>query len=225
MAHDQIILQALDGPPNPGQPQEPEGPTVEELLAARDASWQARLEAERAAAEAQRQKAAAQAAAEAQKARREGAQEGRSQALAEMEQKLAGAFAAFEAGLGQLNQAATALIESVSPQAVALATAIAEKVIASEVQTQPSVIQSVFTDAMRQVRGREVLRVRLNPGDLENLQRALATGPQAPLAPDPEIPPGGCVVETAAGAFDSTIATRLRDALDALWETTHDPGA
>ena len=211
MAHHECILQPIDSrtavPQDPETPEAPRGLTVEELLSARDAEWETRIEAVRVGAVETLARREAELGAERDEAVRAAREQVLTEAATRFEERSATAFAALAEAVVQTEAAAERAARDVAPLALRLALALGEKVVGAELRTNPDVVRSVLESALREARGREVSRIRLNPADLETARAHLAetAAAGAPLAPDPEIGPGGCVVETDQGAF----ATRL----------------
>lgn len=103
---------------------------------------------------------------------------------------------------------------------ISLALRVAEQVLHSTLHEAPERILDLVRDVL-QVDGSHqgVLRLRLNPEDLELVDRYLqedATVSQWRLIADPAIERGGCIVETALGNIDATLQTRWQRVVSAL---------
>ncbi|MDQ6759260.1 MAG: FliH/SctL family protein [Acidobacteriota bacterium] len=98
--------------------------------------------------------------------------------------------------------------------AVRLAVAVARRVLRRELSVDPESLLGIMKAAFERVDAREVLRVRLNPGDVPLLQRHLA-GPGMPprveLIPDSSLESGSIVVETTRGSLDASVSSQLQE--------------
>lgn len=108
-------------------------------------------------------------------------------------------------------QALAAQIEGAEDAMVEIAYAAACKVIGEAALTEEGVRGAVRT-AMRSVRAKEVVVVRIAPSDRELLG---ADVPGEVLA-DERVALGGCIVETSGGSLDARFETQLRQLADAL---------
>lgn len=124
-----------------------------------------------------------------------------------------------------------ASIEAQTGQAlIALSIQIAEQVLRSTLDAHPAKILDLIQEITHQESGKEtLLKLRVNPADLELVQKFLkddpTTGPWR-LAADPAIERGGCLADTALGSIDATLQTRWRRVTSALGhETTLEPKA
>lgn len=128
-----------------------------------------------------------------------------------------------------LQRLATACAESISSieaetgdALVSLALRVAEQVLRSTLQTEPERILDLIRDVVH-VDGAQqgVLKIRLNPEDMDLVDQYLqtdATVNQWRLQSDPSIERGGCIVETALGNIDATLATRWQRVASTLGE-------
>ncbi len=114
------------------------------------------------------------------------------------------------------------LLESSEKEILDLVFLIAGKVIHKEVNADREIILSVLRDAMRTMRGKEDVRVRMNPEDYRYITEAnpdfLGSYGDIPIEKDEEIGRGGAVIEAHSGAVDA----RLDRQLDKIRETLYD---
>lgn len=110
--------------------------------------------------------------------------------------------------------------------AIRLCIAVAEKVIRSKLELDPELGRQLILDAVRAATGNARLQVRLNPGDvaslgagLEDIIRSISGCGEAVLVDDPEVTPGGCVIETGHGVIDARIETQLGRIAEELIQT------
>lgn len=119
------------------------------------------------------------------------------------------------------------LEEQMSETLASMAVELARQVVRSELSQRPELIARVAHDAVEalQLSARHV-RVRVNPADLPLVLDGAGQEMQAREAqvlPDPEVPRGGCKVESDIGSVDATIAARWLQVTaamgqDSLWE-------
>lgn len=96
-----------------------------------------------------------------------------------------------------------------------LALGIAQRVINRSVALDPSVIRDVVAQTLEQVRHKRQILVLLNPDDLRRLEpdraalQGVVEGASLYLDEDPQISPGGCVIETESGRIDARLEVQL----------------
>lgn len=126
--------------------------------------------------------------------------------------------------LKRIVETCTAAVENFEAEAgealISLALRVAEQVLHSTLNAEPERIVDLVRDVL-QVEGSHqgLLRLRLNPDDLELVDRYLqedGTVSQWRLLADPAIERGGCIVETALGNIDATLQTRWQRVVSAL---------
>lgn len=120
-----------------------------------------------------------------------------------------------------------ALEDEMSVALARIAVELARQVVRSEITQRPEHIAKVAHDAVEalQLSARHV-RVRVNPADyplvLEGAGEEMQAR-EAQVIPDPDIPRGGCQVESDIGSVDASLAARWQQAAAAmgqasLWE-------
>ena len=117
-------------------------------------------------------------------------------------------------------QALASLEHSVAPALTRLAMRIARQVVHGTLAVQPERLNDLIAELLHLDDGEDgLLRLRLNPDDVELAQRCLETHAverRWRLRPDPTITRGGCIIETALGEIDATLETRWRQVSTAL---------
>jgi len=100
--------------------------------------------------------------------------------------------------------------------AIQLSVAIAEKLLHSELEKRPELVKNAVVEALELAVGNPRIQLHLNPQDVERLgswsHEIIATMSPAGLTEivaDPQITPGGCVVETEHGTIDAQVETKL----------------
>lgn len=170
----------------------------------------------------------------------EGVVQGRAQAQLELQQQMQDfmqtqAQAAgqrlgqlFESAQEQLAQAEQAMAQEV----LALACELARQVLRHELTVNPTVVMPVLTEAI-DLLGAEhkTAVVKLHPQDLEALGdqiQANFSGLGLSVRADPDILPGGCLVESAGTVVDGTLQKRWQRVVATLglssqWEVAGEP--
>ena len=120
--------------------------------------------------------------------------------------------AQFGALLANLDDQWNGLEEQMALAVTRTAVQLARQVVRHELDTRPEIVSKVAQEAVNAiVLSARHLRVRLHPADH---QHVLAGGGEAlkardaRLVVDPEIEPGGCIVESDLGQVDARIGTR-----------------
>ncbi len=150
---------------------------------------------------------------EVKAAHHQGVQDGQRAA----EQRLSGEVTAMRAQLLQsLTEVARArqdVLAHADGDLVRLAVAIAEKVLNRQLQTDPDALRGIVHAALERLAGRAAHAVRMHPGDIEIVDKALRevqpTGFR--LLPDPTLPKGSLLFDTDFGVLDASIATQLEE--------------
>ena len=107
---------------------------------------------------------------------------------------------------------------------LALALEIARRVTKRQIETDPAVAAENVRAAVELASGKSDLRVRVNPRDaavvgefLPALSASFEAVRHLVLVEDGTVPPGGAVVEGAAGRVDATVETQMDRLVDALF--------
>jgi flagellar assembly protein FliH len=100
--------------------------------------------------------------------------------------------------------------------AIGLSARIAERTIRRELARDPEIRLGLIQEALELAAGSPRLKIMLNPDDFRSLggrakalASRLAAAATTEIVPDESISAGGCRVETAHGAIDEQIETRL----------------
>jgi len=144
---------------------------------------------------------------------RDGREHGEKEAKAELAQeteRLQGLGASLRAALEQG-------IAGMEDAMVEIAFAAACKVLGQAAASEEGV-RSMVQEAMRQVRSKEGLVLRVSPADYELLaaRAPLAEGVKLELAADERVASGGCLIETSGGTLDARLEVQLRQLLETL---------
>lgn len=110
--------------------------------------------------------------------------------------------------------------KTMAQQLLELACDIARQVVRQELSASPQALQPVVREAvgMLVAEGRPAV-VRLNPTDMETVERPLREEFDAPglqWVADAAVAPGGCLVESAGTVVDASLARRWQRAIAAL---------
>jgi len=147
-------------------------------------------------------------------AREEGLVEGRSLAQQELEAKRTEVARLVE----EIETERANFFDRMEPEVARLSVTIAEKVIARELETRPETVIDLVRTAMKRMRERESLRVRVNPEDIslvraarDELMAEVDGVKKLDLIDDRRVGQGGCVIESSNGILDSRIKTQLEE--------------
>lgn len=124
--------------------------------------------------------------------------------------------------LSELEELRTELVRQHEIGLVQLVFSIAKKIAMTEIETKPEMIIKAIQAAAHSAQDDESVTVRLNPVDLEYVEKTRAQlGKEfqlikrARLEASPEISTGGCVVVTNFGQVDATVEKRV----GMVWQT------
>src|SRR6218665_380086 len=113
------------------------------------------------------------------------------------------------------------VLEAQMAQALArTAVELARQVVRSELSVRPELIAKVAHDAVEALQlSAKHVRVRVNPADyplvLEGAGEEMKAR-EAQIVPDPEVPRGGCTVDSDISSVDASLAARWQQAAAAL---------
>ncbi len=113
------------------------------------------------------------------------------------------------------------LLAEAREELVELALAVAEKLLRRVLAGDREAVRSLAEAALREARGRRVVRLRIHPDDVAALAPdldGLAGARGVELLADPGLRPGDAVAETEAGVADARIETQLAALRRALRE-------
>mgnify|MGYP006282201041 CR=1 FL=1 len=137
-----------------------------------------------------------------------------------------------EVGKGELTHLLTTaaanaerLREKAEDQMVGLAAQMAKKILEEELALHPERIRLVARKVLRRASWAQQVRVRANPDDVAELEEAradlmavVAQVKELSVVGDPEVPRGGCVLETETGEVDARLDTQIEAMRKALEE-------
>lgn len=101
-------------------------------------------------------------------------------------------------------------------EVVALALKVAEKIIGRDLERSPQVVVDICATAIEAVRNVSQMVIRANPRDIgilkehrKRLMEMIGRVKDISLKEDPEVPSGGCVIETESGTVDAQLSTQF----------------
>ena len=108
------------------------------------------------------------------------------------------------------------LLQNSERAVVRLATEVARKIIQHEISLDPSLVARVVRSAIEKVNATDLIRVRVNPQDLEALRNYIkeSSHPKASgweFEADPDVEPGGCIIDTRVGILDAQLDVQLKE--------------
>ncbi|MFC1503877.1 flagellar assembly protein FliH [Spirochaetota bacterium] len=127
--------------------------------------------------------------------------------------------------LGETINKRNEIIESSEKQLINIAIAMAKKVVKAITESDQAVILRNVTEALRKVKGRARVTIRVNINDLElttrhkdDFYRMLDNIENVNVLEDPNIEQGGCIIETDFGDIDARVSTQLNEIETAIRE-------
>lgn len=154
-------------------------------------------------------KAAAELVEEAKVQREEIFAQARAEARAEVMAQASGELAKAKMQAGQIVAAAEG-------ELVALACRIAEKIIGRDLERDPELLVDICANAIENVRNARAMVVRVSPRDgallrekRPKLMELIGRSVDIAIKDDPEVEPGGCVVQTEFGTIDAQLKTQF----------------
>lgn len=122
--------------------------------------------------------------------------------------------------MAQLNERvehlAEGLLKEVEPQAVEAAIAVARQLIDAELKAHPEAMVAVVRQALMSARQQRDVYIRVNPVHAETLRAhkrevvdVLGRAKDIDVREDPDLEPGGCMVETEIGTIDARLETQF----------------
>lgn len=134
--------------------------------------------------------------------------------------KLSFAAESAEKMIGELKMLKEELMKSSEKEIIGLAFLMAEKVIHKEVSADKEVILSVLRDAIKNMRDKDGVRIRLNPEDYRYITEAkpdfLDSFGDILIEKDEKIGRGGAVIETHLGSVDARLDQQLNKIRESL---------
>ncbi len=141
----------------------------------------------------------------------------------EMEQekkKLSASLKSLEALITGLHSAKEKLLEGSEADILDLIFRVAEKVIHREVKTEREIILAVLRDAMKNLRGKDNIRIRMNPEDYhyiaESTPDSFGSYGDVLIEQDEDVSPGGAVIETNSEGVDARLGVQLNRVRDSF---------
>lgn len=158
--------------------------------------------------------------------KRESYQRGWEEALKKVEKENELVFQSLQKVVGDLKQEKNTIWIQCEKEIVKLALAIAKKVISEEISKDSSkIIEKIVAEAVDKVKENKILRIYLNPTDIEKLKQhkiieSMDINADCEIVKDTDIKCGGCKVVTDYGNIDARLETRWNEVETALREHT-----
>jgi flagellar assembly protein FliH len=127
----------------------------------------------------------------------------------------------------ELERLKTSLVHQTERQVVQLALAIARRVILREVTLDPDLVGAITHVALERLGDASPATIRLNPEDYSAVSAHRGehwAGTNVSVVPDPALPRGGCLVESAFGVVDASVDAQLGELATALLGDAAGPG-
>lgn len=118
------------------------------------------------------------------------------------------------------------LLKDMELDAVELSLAIGRKMVGYELQECGKVLKQMIQEAMKVIRDRKIIRIRVSLEDKEYFKLGamefLSTfGEEVEIVGDPHVSQGGCIIETDIGNVDAQMETRWDMIADTLFSGTN----
>jgi len=98
-----------------------------------------------------------------------------------------------------------------------LAVRVAEKIIGEQLRLHPDAIVPIVREALKSIGQERQLTLMIHPdhretvqANLDRLQALVGSSRQIHLVANPDVAPGGCVVESELGVIDAKLETQLK---------------
>lgn len=158
-----------------------------------------------------------------QQAHEKGFNEGKEEGIKAGEELIKRALAEIQDVLISAKHKREEIIQANQKIIIELALMIARKIIKTELATNKEAILKNLNQALKKVKDKEEIKVKVNPVDLEELGTrkkeflAQVSGLEGiNFEEDKNIEPGGCIIETNFGLIDATISSQLEIVQEAL---------
>jgi flagellar biosynthesis/type III secretory pathway protein FliH len=130
-------------------------------------------------------------------------------------------LAAAEGVLQSMEQAQQQLVEGQEESVLRLVLEIARNLFGGGFNLDRDALQQILQDALLEARELGELTLYLNPGDQEKLdphwpEQVTSPEHKVRIAADPDIHPGGCLVEGEFGLVDARVSTKLANIKEGL---------
>ncbi|MBI3186082.1 MAG: type III secretion system stator protein SctL [Myxococcales bacterium] len=146
---------------------------------------------------------------DAERQREEVFKKARDEAKAEVQAQVTTELARAKMQAGQV-------IAGAERQALELALKIAEKIIGRDLQRQPELVVDIVATAVENVRTAKAMVLRVNPRDGQLLREKrpalmelIGRTVDVSVKDDPDIKPGGCIIQTEFGTIDAELKTQI----------------
>lgn len=128
--------------------------------------------------------------------------------------------------IGQAIDIREEIIAASEKQMVEMILMIARKVIKDEVAERKEVVLNNIREALRRIKDRDRVNIRVNFADLElttahkdELIKMMESLRKVNIYEDSRVDRGGCIIETDVGAIDARISTQLNEIEEAIRNT------
>lgn len=118
----------------------------------------------------------------------------------------------------------TTMVHQTERQMVQLALMLAKRVVGRELSLDDDLVAAMAHVALERLGENTPATIRLNPDDyaaIVSLRGEAWEGTQVTITPDPSLPRGGCVVDSAFGRVDASVEAQLGELSRALLGDPH----
>ena len=154
-----------------------------------------------------------------------GKEEGEKEAL----KQLAPLIESLKNLINQIKNAQTAILKNQEKEILHLCIQMAQKIIHTEIQQNPQIVLANLREGLKSVGRHKITAIKLNPRDLDLLQKSKENISQSilnlqgiDLKGDPTLLQGGCLIETDLGYVDASIENQVQELKKTFEETQGD---
>lgn len=145
-----------------------------------------------------------------------GLEEGKEKAFLVEKEKIEKRLKIMEDMLSRMKKIKTQFMRENESQIVSLCLYMAQRLLFKEVKENPTYIKDVLSKLFETIQHDEEMFIRLSPNDFEWFEsnkesffKDLHLDPGTKIEADPQINPGGLIIETEFGIVDATIEQRI----------------
>jgi len=152
------------------------------------------------------------------KAYQEGITKGKEDGKKEVLKQLAPLKDMLKKMIEQIEHTQTAILKQEEKSILHLCIQMAQKIIHTEIQQNPQVIRANLQEGLKSVGRHKITAIKLNPRDLDFLQnckkdisQSILNLKEVDLKSDPNLLPGGCLIQTDLGYVDASIENQFQE--------------
>lgn len=130
-----------------------------------------------------------------------------------------------QAAAQQMAAAREEFLQNLQPQVLELVALVAHRVLQREMRTDRELVLQTVRRALQRIADQQKLRLRIHPDDADVMRKhrvqvleEFKKIEEIEIQPDPEVTPGGCIVESQLMHVDARLEVLLENVLEPLRE-------